>query len=268
MNVGESPVTVAPAPDRRRRRHEQTLEEIVDVAAAIMGEEGVAGLSLGEVARRMQIRTPSLYTYFPSKNALYDALFSRGWELLNQAMTTSWEPGGDDPHGSLLAGVRAFTRWAVEHPAYAQLMFWRPVPGFRPSPEAYAAALTVRDGLHAAIIGLRADGVLRADVDLDEAATALTVLVSGVIGQQLANAPQDGFDDGAFTGRLPELVLMYLARYGTRPDSRSTTQGDDHGHPTQPGRRRGPAADDADTGTGGGAAAVRRVRRPAARPHR
>ena len=32
-------------------------------------------------------------------------------------------------------------RWAVEHPAYAPLMFWRPVPGFDPSERAYAPAV-------------------------------------------------------------------------------------------------------------------------------
>src|SRR3954447_3720631 len=64
--------------DRRARRRQESLEEILDLAAEIMTEQGVAGLSVGELARRMGIRPPSLYVYFPSKNALYDALFARG----------------------------------------------------------------------------------------------------------------------------------------------------------------------------------------------
>src|SRR3954464_1023194 len=68
--------------DRRQRRRLETIEGGLDHAAAIMAEEGVAGLSLGEIARRMGIRTPSLYVYFPSKHALYDALFARGAELV------------------------------------------------------------------------------------------------------------------------------------------------------------------------------------------
>src|SRR4051794_34336603 len=44
-----------------------------------MTEHGVGGLSLGEVARRMGMRTPSLYVYFDAKNAVYDAVFARGW---------------------------------------------------------------------------------------------------------------------------------------------------------------------------------------------
>lgn len=37
----------------------------------------MAGLSLSEVARRIGLRRPSLYKSFPSKLAVYDALFAR-----------------------------------------------------------------------------------------------------------------------------------------------------------------------------------------------
>src|SRR5256885_15874558 len=68
--------------DRRHRRRLETIEEVLDHAVEIMATDGVAGLSLGEIARRMGIRPPSLYVYFPSKHALYDALFARGWREL------------------------------------------------------------------------------------------------------------------------------------------------------------------------------------------
>ena len=46
--------------DRRQRRRLETIEEVLDTAAEIMAEQGVVGLSVGEVARRMGIRPPSL----------------------------------------------------------------------------------------------------------------------------------------------------------------------------------------------------------------
>ena len=72
--------------DRRQQRRLETIEEIVDVAVEVMTEYGVAGLSLGEVARRMGMRTPSLYTYFEAKSAVYDAVFARGWQAVHEAM--------------------------------------------------------------------------------------------------------------------------------------------------------------------------------------
>src|ERR1700759_2053929 len=64
--------------DRRTLRRAQTIEEILDLATEIMTEEGVNGLSLSEVARRLGVQPPSIYKYFPSLMAIYDALFMRG----------------------------------------------------------------------------------------------------------------------------------------------------------------------------------------------
>src|SRR3954452_14199457 len=77
--------------DRRQRRRLETIEEVLDHAVDIMATDGVAGLSLGEIARRMGIRTPSLYVYFPSKNALYDALFERGAREVGRVVETETE---------------------------------------------------------------------------------------------------------------------------------------------------------------------------------
>src|SRR3954466_12938498 len=72
--------------DRRQRRRQETIEQVLDVAVEVMADQGVAGLTLGEVARRMGIRPPSLYVYFDGKHALYDALYERGWRELVIAM--------------------------------------------------------------------------------------------------------------------------------------------------------------------------------------
>src|SRR6476619_4767063 len=80
--------------DRRQRRRLETIEEIVDVAVEVMTEHGVGGLSLGEVARRIGMRTPSLYVYFDSKNAVYDAVFARGWRSVYE--TTSGRHADSD----------------------------------------------------------------------------------------------------------------------------------------------------------------------------
>src|SRR5947209_18887360 len=87
--------------DRRHRRRQETIEQVLTVAVEVMAEQGVAGLTLGEVARRMEIRTPSLYGYFDGKNALYDALFQRGWaELLTTLLRVT---GDEDPLKDLRA---------------------------------------------------------------------------------------------------------------------------------------------------------------------
>jgi AcrR family transcriptional regulator len=194
---------------RRQRRRQETIEEVLDIAAEIMAEHGAAGLSIGEIARRMGIRPPSLYVYFPSKHALYDALFARGAQSVLAAMEAA---AAAHPVASastleqiLLDQSEVFIRWSLQHAPYAQLLFWRPVPGFTPSPQAYEPA------------DLPAGQILR----------DWTILTSGVISQQLANAPDESFDQGRFTAALPGLVSMF-ARYYEPPATSASRRSDNH----------------------------------------
>ena len=203
------------APDRRQRRRQETIEQVLDIAVEVMAEQGVAGLTLGEVARRMGIRPPSLYSYFDGKNALYDALFERGWrDLLATMRAVEAASDGRDLVADLLASESAFVRWAVEHPAYAPLMFWRPVPGFVPSERAYAPATELERMAREFLVVLRSAGLLRPDADLDLVYRTQTALIAGVISQQLANAPGEPFETGTFTSTLPDVVAMWLAHHG------------------------------------------------------
>jgi AcrR family transcriptional regulator len=224
-------MTTETAPlDRRHRRRLETIEEVLDHAVAIMATDGVAGLSLGEIARRMGIRPPSLYVYFPSKNALYDALFARGWRELLATMRAVYDSRDiettDDLAPLMLESGRLMSRWAIDNVAYAQLLFWRPVPGFHPSDEAYAPAVELYDEGLARLARLQQRGLIRPDVDVDVVQRDWTVIVSGVVSQQLANAPDEPFDSGRFTTALPGLVDMFVAHYGTQ----TTTQPSRRGH--------------------------------------
>ena len=216
-------MTVPALIDRRQRRRLETIEEIVDVAVEVMTEHGVAGLSLGEVARRMGMRTPSLYVYFDSKNAVYDAVFARGWRQVLAEMAWSDEQVDTEPDlpAYLLADTRRFVRWLLEHPVHAQLMCWRPVPGYVPSPDAYLPAVELLDASQRMFDRLHARGLFRADLDPARLLRTWTILTSGVLTQQLANAPEQSFEDGEFTSTLPDLVSMFLNQYGARPRTRS-----------------------------------------------
>jgi AcrR family transcriptional regulator len=216
--------------DRRHKRREETIEELVAVAVELMAEQGAAGLSLGEVARRMGMRTPSLYSYFDSKNALYDAIFERGWRELAAAMSAVKPP--TDPaelRPYALRFAHAFTRWSVEHPAYSQLMHWRPIPGYEPAEQAYAPAIDLLLHGREVFVHLRDGGLLRSDIDVDAALQLWTVLISGVITQQLANEPQTPYNEGTYAAQLPTLVDMFLGHFAPPKPKRRKSHGVSNG---------------------------------------
>ena len=68
--------------DPRVARHRATRQRLVAEAWDIAHAEGLAAVSLGELARRVGLRQPSLYTYFKAKVDLYDDMFRQGNEAL------------------------------------------------------------------------------------------------------------------------------------------------------------------------------------------
>jgi len=165
--------------DRRRARHEATKREILDTAWSMVRTDGLAALSLRALAHAVDMEPQSLYTYFASKNALYDHMFADGNQELARRFADTEIPG--EPRAALRAVARLFVEFATQDQARYQLLFLRTIPGFRPSPESYAIAVEVLDSGRAVLTraGLRAD----ADFDL------WTALVAGLASQQLANDP-------------------------------------------------------------------------------
>src|SRR2546427_6017 len=104
MSVTE---VIAPAPgDRRARRRQETIEEILSIAEQLMTEGGVNALSLSEVARRLGVKPPSIYKYFDSLIGIYDALFARGAQEHLDAMQTAMV-GAEPGLAALAAGLDA-----------------------------------------------------------------------------------------------------------------------------------------------------------------
>jgi AcrR family transcriptional regulator len=202
--------------DRRQRRQRATLAEIFEVSLEVMREEGVGGLSLSEVARRMGMKPPSLYKHIDSKMAVYDALFSAAARAHDAAIEEAMA-GRTLDLATMAVGFEASIRWAVQHPTLTQLLYWRPVPGFEPSPEAFAPSVAAMQRVREAIAAVVARGELHQDAASEAGIAVLTCLASGVITQQLANEPDASFESGRFTRHTREAFTLFVARYGTEP---------------------------------------------------
>ena len=79
---------------RATARRTAAEREILDAAWALMAREGVAEVSVREVARDVGLRQQSLTHYFPTKHALLDALFADGFVDLRRVFDGL--PANDD----------------------------------------------------------------------------------------------------------------------------------------------------------------------------
>jgi AcrR family transcriptional regulator len=130
------------------------------------------------------MRPPSLYVYFASKNALYDAMFAQGYTELRARTDAVVRDIADrrPPALDILRGAATlFFDFCVEDPARHQLLFLRTIPGFEPSDPAYALARESLAGL-AAVLEAAGAGAAE-EVDL------WTALMTGLATQQVSNDP-------------------------------------------------------------------------------
>jgi AcrR family transcriptional regulator len=136
-------------------------------------------LSLHALAKEVGMRQPSLYAYFDSKNALYDAMFADGNRELLARMDSLDLPA--DSRAALKVLLGTFADFALEDPARNSLLFRRVIPGFEPSPESYALAV---EALSRAAAAMNEAGITDSG-DID----CMVAMVAGLIEAQLSNEP-------------------------------------------------------------------------------
>jgi AcrR family transcriptional regulator len=188
--------------DRRAARRDRTRREILDAAWELARGQGLAGFTLRDVATRVGMRAPSLYSHFASKHAIYDAMYGEAWTAYEEVKLREEAELTDDLRSCAHLIARTFFDFAVADPARYQLMNQRVIPGFTPSPESYAPAVRV---LEAALRIAAERGVTDPD-DL----MLLLAMIGGLIDQQLANDP--GGD--RFARMLPRAVDMWADGLG------------------------------------------------------
>jgi AcrR family transcriptional regulator len=198
--------------DWRESRRLSARATIVEAAWSLVREQGLAALSLRDLARRAGITTPTVYAYFESKNAIYDAMFGQAAEEFAVCMEQPYQT--DDPRTVMVIGVRRFVEFCTGDIPRYQLLFQRTIPGFEPSDASYAPAVRALAGARER---LAVNGITDArHLDM------WTALTTGLVDQQISN--DTGGDRWA---RLVEdcvaMFLAYCQPTGRTPRRRSTS---------------------------------------------
>lgn len=152
--------------------HGSLRSALVDAAARLAAEKGVAAVTLREAARRAGVTQAAPYHYFRSKSALMAAVAEEGFERLDQVQSAAVAPTERDPQARLTALLGAYLRFAIERPHYFTVMFRSHLVGRAEHPWHSAAATRVIDRLVEAV---RAARFAAGHDDLDPVAMATLV---------------------------------------------------------------------------------------------
>jgi AcrR family transcriptional regulator len=206
--------------ERRQRNRQEMIEAILAIARDIMRENGIAALSLSELARRLQVTTAALYRYFPSKSGLYDALFRVAMRVFREYITPVWEehsPGWRQ----FEAWIEARMRFAQEQPELFSLLFERPVPGFEPSAESMEESREFLAEARRAFSQLIEAGVIHPPGAPERAFDLFIAMTHGLSAQHIANEPHLPIGSGRYGSLIPDALALFYAAWGpsAQPDA-------------------------------------------------
>ena len=113
------------APRRGRPRQagllERRREEILDAATAVFAREGYPGADLQHVADRLGVGKGTIYRYFETKRAIFQAAVDRAVVGMRSAIDDALV-GLDDPFDRIEAAIRAYLVYFDEHPEFVELI--------------------------------------------------------------------------------------------------------------------------------------------------
>lgn len=193
----------------REARRQSAREAIVDAAWDLAHEQGMVMWSLRDLATRAGITTPTVYAYFDSKHAIYDAMFGRAATDFAEDMSRPY--GVEGSREQLVAYSRRFFEFCTSDAPRYQLLFQRTIPGFTPTPDSYAPSVRALKHLKQIL----ADNGITEEGHLDLA----TALIGGLVSQQISNDP----GGMRWLGLVDEAIEMFLAHCQTPDATRPPT---------------------------------------------
>lgn len=187
---------------RIEARRAATQAAILKAAWELAQEGGLGSIGMRGLAGKLGMAASSLYEYFPGKDAIYDEMFRQGNLELRARFEGLQASNYVSAREALIAGAEGFIRFCEEDHARFRLLFQHAIPGWRPSAEAYAAAIENLEAMREFLASI--------DITDDKSADLWTAINSGLAGQQVANDP--GGD--RWLGLVPRAVDMYLMMRG------------------------------------------------------
>lgn len=107
-----------------KKYHHGDLENaLIQAGVEILSKEGIEGLSLRKVARRVGVSYAAPYAHFKDRQALIAAISTEGFRQLYIAFDMAASRHADDPKQQLVEAALAYVQFAMDNTGIFKIMF-------------------------------------------------------------------------------------------------------------------------------------------------
>lgn len=194
--------------ERRQRNREEMRSIILGTALEIMHEDGAGALNLNELARRLHLRPSSLYVYFPSKMAIYDALYALGIRMYREELERIIQTISD-PWEALQAVIERAMGLSINNPELFQICFERPIPGFEPSAESMAETDKMTTEMYLLLNRVMPEDEPEPHRNVPQSHGLFIAIWHGLIALHIANDPGVPVGSGRIGSLIPAAIALF-----------------------------------------------------------
>ena len=142
--------------------HGDLRRALLAETARTIRKEGVDGVTLRAVGKRLGVSRTALYRHFADKPALLAAVAREGFQAFTRELSQAWSAAGGGRNGFRAMGT-AYIRFAMANPSHYRVMFGAFKDLCERDAELAAEAQASFQVLLDAVVMLQKDGLLRAD---------------------------------------------------------------------------------------------------------
>lgn len=194
------------APRRpQQERSKRTVEAILDAAEVLLAAPGpVGGLNMRSLARAAGVGPATLYEYFPTLDAVREALELRAWRRLLEQLQAAFAAAEGAPLETL---VRSIVEVALR-----EMVVPARIHGLQPSPKWFDKRVKLVQTFVAAAAPILAQH--EATLVREDAEAALTVVAHAVVHLIRIGVSEypDDYASGRYTKQVVDMVTRFLVR--------------------------------------------------------
>lgn len=112
--------------ERREREKSETRDKILDAARELFIREGYEGVSMRQVAEKIEYSPTAIYLHFADKEELFHELVHEDFARLATVFTSAAMPA--DPVARIREIGRTYVEFGIHYPNHYKLMFMTPHP--------------------------------------------------------------------------------------------------------------------------------------------